>query len=122
MLEAIVGAGYNAEGTNPDFDWNDREIWKQSANNTKWCLIGCSIGEFGTLAYYSYSGITADLELFSKIWYFYAILPLINGLATSVMLETTILMRPDGLSQRPFYRFRNVVHLNAHDGDCDGDY
>ena len=93
MLEAIVGAGYNAEGTNPDFDWNDREIWKQSANNTKWCLIGCSIGEFGTLAYYSYSGITADLELFSKIWYFYAILPLINGLATSVMLETTILMR-----------------------------
>jgi len=93
MLEAIAGAGYNAEGTNPDFDWNDRDIWKQSANNTKWCLIGCSIGEFGTLAYYSYSGITADLELFSKIWYFYAILPLINGLATSVMLETTILMR-----------------------------
>ena len=55
--------------------------------------IGCSIGEFGTLAYYSYSGITSGLELYSKIWYFYAILPLINGLTTSVMLETVILMR-----------------------------
>jgi hypothetical protein len=27
------------------------------------------------------------------MWYFYAILPLINGLATSVMLETVIMMR-----------------------------
>jgi len=93
MLEAIVGAGYNAEGTNPDFDWSDGSVWRQSANNTKWCLIGCSIGEFGTLAYYNYSGITSDLELYSNLWYFYAILPLVNGLATSVMLETGILVR-----------------------------
>jgi len=93
MLAAIVGAGYNAEGTNSDFDWGDSGVWRQSANNTKWCLIGCSIGEFGTLAYYSYSGITADLTMYSNLWYFYAILPLINGLATSVMLETGLLMR-----------------------------
>ena len=33
------------------------------------------------------------MALYSKIWYFYAILPLINGLATSVMLETAILIR-----------------------------
>lgn len=103
---AITIAGYPVVGSTtatdsdsastlePDgFNWSDGGVWKQSANNTKWCLIGCSIGEFGTLAYYSYSGITADLELFSKTWYFYAILPLINGLATSVMLETAILMR-----------------------------
>ena len=64
-----------------------------SSLETKWCLIGCSIGEFGTLAYYSYSGITADLEMYSNMWYFYAILPLINGLTTSVMLETVIMMR-----------------------------
>ena len=56
-------------------------------------MIGCSIGEFGTLAYYSYSGIAADLEMYSNMWYFFAILPLINGLITSVLLETAILMR-----------------------------
>ena len=76
-----------------DFNWSDRSVWLQSAHNTKWCLLGCSIGEFGTLAYYSHSGITTDLTLYSTIWYLYAILPLINGLITSVMLETGILMR-----------------------------
>jgi len=91
FVETITAAGFTVGA--PKFDWSDRAIWKESANNTKWCLVGCSIGEFGTLAYYSYSGITADLELFSNIWYFYAILPLINGLITSVMLETAILMR-----------------------------
>ena len=88
---AITGAGFTI-GL-PEFNWGDGAVWKQSAHNTKWCLVGCSIGEFGTLAYYSYSGITSGLELYSNIWYFYAILPLINGLATSVMLETAILMR-----------------------------
>jgi copper chaperone CopZ len=102
---AITTAGYTVAGSTPitsaamgtvstsGFNWSDRSVWKQSANNTKWCLIGCAIGEFGTLAYYSFSGITADLVLYSNMWYFFAILPLINGLATSVMLETAILMR-----------------------------
>ena len=106
LEEAVKAAGYSIHepgtldllqnSTLPkeiEFNWSDSSVWKQSAHNTKWCLIGCSIGEFGTLAYYSYSGITSGLELYSNIWYFYAILPLINGLATSVMLETAILMR-----------------------------
>ena len=96
LKNIIREMGYSIEGedVNPlDFDWKDRGVWKQSAHNTKWCLIGCSIGEFGTLAYYSYSGIAADLEIYSKVWYFFAILPLINGLITSVLLETAILMR-----------------------------
>jgi hypothetical protein len=76
-----------------DFNWKDSGVWKQSAHNTKWCLIGCSIGEFGTLAYYSYSGITDGLEMYSKTWILYAILPLINGLITSVILETVLLMK-----------------------------
>ena len=88
---AITGAGFTLPEV--EFNWNDGAVWKQSAHNTKWCLIGCSIGEFGTLAYYSYSGITSDLEIYSNMWYFYAILPLINGLATSVMLETIIMMK-----------------------------
>jgi len=88
---AITGAGFTL--LEVEFNWNDGAVWKQSAHNTKWCLIGCSIGEFGTLAYYSYSGITSELEIYSNMWYFYAILPLINGLATSVMLETIIMMK-----------------------------
>jgi len=93
IAEAVISIGYSLGEDSKGFDWSDRGVWKQSAHNTKWCLIGCSIGEFGTLAYYSYSGITEGLALGSKIWYFYAILPLINGLATSVMLETAILIR-----------------------------
>ena len=90
MSDAITGVGFTLTG---DFDWKDGSVWKQSANNTKWCLIGCSIGEFGTLAYYSQSGITEGLVIGSTIWILFAILPLINGLATSVMLETYLLMR-----------------------------
>ena len=90
MSNAITGAGFTL---GKDFDWKDGSVWKQSANNTKWCLIGCSIGEFGTLAYYSQSGITEGLVIGSTIWILFAILPLINGLATSVMLETYLLMR-----------------------------
>lgn len=96
LISAVMASGYGIEGeTSSDsgFNWTDGAVWKQSAHNTKWCLIGCSIGEFGTLAYYSYSGITSGLTIGSSIWWFYAILPLVNGLATSVMLETAILMR-----------------------------
>ncbi len=102
LSSVISSAGFSSklipvanEGTDKvsEFNWGDRGVWKQSAHNTKWCLVGCSIGEFGTLAYYSFSGITSDLEMYSNMWYFYAILPLINGLATSVMLETVIMMR-----------------------------
>ncbi|HJM24381.1 MAG TPA: DUF4396 domain-containing protein [Candidatus Thalassarchaeaceae archaeon] len=90
---AIRSIGYSVDGQSEEFHWSDRSVWRRAANNTKWCLVGCAIGEFGTLAYYSYSGITADLELYSRTWYFFAILPLINGLATSVMLETFLLIR-----------------------------
>ena len=91
MGAAIEGCGFSIG--EPEFNWKDGDVWRQSAHNTKWCLIGCSIGEFATLYYYSFSGITSDLEMFSNWWYFYAILPLINGLATSVMLETGIMMK-----------------------------
>ncbi len=93
LTGAVRAIGYTVDGQGEDFHWSDGSVWKQSANNTKWCLIGCSIGEFGTLAYYSYSGLTDDVSLYSNSWYFFAILPLINGLATSVMLETFLLIR-----------------------------
>ena len=77
----------------PEFNWSDGSVWKQSAHNTKWCLIGCSIGEFGTLAAYSAYGIREEVTIGTNWYFFLLVLPLINGLITSVMLETAILMR-----------------------------
>ena len=31
--------------------WNNKNNWIKSAHNTKWCLIGCAIGDFGTIPY-----------------------------------------------------------------------
>ena len=104
---AVAGAGYMAvdpgslkEVEQPcgqqkasAFNWRDRAVWKQSAVNTKWCLIGCSIGEFGTLAAYQVLGIGAAIAPATSLYYFLLLLPLINGLITSVILETGLLMR-----------------------------
>jgi hypothetical protein len=74
------------ESTVSKFDWKCKHTWRRSANNTKWCLIGCSIGDFGTIAYFQYTGIpwsTMSIML----------LAICNGLLTSIILETIILMR-----------------------------
>ena len=67
-------------------DWASRDTWKQSSYNTLWCLIGCSIGDMGTIAYFQFTGIP---------WPTLAILCLaiVNGIITSIILETIILMR-----------------------------
>jgi hypothetical protein len=75
------------------FAWELKKVLCCSAHNTKWCLIGCSIGEFGTLAAYSVYGIGAAVAIGTNWYYLLLILPLINGLITSVMLETGIVMR-----------------------------
>ena len=31
-------------------NWKDGKLWRQSAINTLWCLIGCSIGDMGVIA------------------------------------------------------------------------
>jgi len=51
-----------------------------------WCLIGCSIGDMGTIAFFQFTGI---------LWPVMAIMALaiMNGLITSIILETIILMR-----------------------------
>ncbi|MBF26874.1 MAG: hypothetical protein CMA98_03735, partial [Euryarchaeota archaeon] len=46
----MKSTGYTVDGKGEDFHWRDGSVWKQSAHNTKWCLIGCSIGDFGTIA------------------------------------------------------------------------
>ena len=72
--------------TNTSFHWGCKHTWKRSANNTMWCVIGCSIGDFGTILFFQLSQIP-----FPTLGIM--ILAIINGLLTSIMLETYILMR-----------------------------
>ena len=67
-------------------NWLCRHTWKKASVNTAWCLIGCAIGDFGTIAYFQITGIP---------WPVWAImlLAIVNGLITSIMLETIILSR-----------------------------
>ena len=66
--------------------WSCKHTWKRSANNTKWCLIGCAIGDFGTIAYFQFSAASAS-TLVIFLW-----APL-NGIITSIALETYMLIR-----------------------------
>ena len=67
-------------------NWNCRHTWKKSSKNTAWCLLGCSIGDFGTILFFQLTGI-----LFPVLGIM--VLAIINGLITSIILETVILIR-----------------------------
>ena len=68
------------------FHWSCKHTWKRSAKNTAWCLLGCSIGDFGTILFFQLSKIPFPVLGIMT-------LAIINGLLTSIMLETFILMR-----------------------------
>ena len=68
------------------FNWSCKHTWKKSAKNTAWCLLGCSIGDFGTILFFQLSKI--PFPVFGIMT-----LAIINGLITSIILETVILMR-----------------------------
>ena len=74
----------------PKISWTCKHTWKRSSVNTMWCLIGCSIGDLGTIAVFQYYSIP---------WPTLAImgLAIINGLITSIILETSILLSQMGL-------------------------
>jgi hypothetical protein len=61
-------------------------IVKRTLINTLWCLIGCSIGDFGTILFFQLTEIP---------WPVWSILTLaiVNGILTSILLETIILSR-----------------------------
>ena len=72
--------------TNENFNWSCNHTWKVSAKNTLWCLLGCSIGDFGTILFFQLTKIPfAVLGIM--------ILAIINGLITSIILETIVLMK-----------------------------
>ena len=70
-------------------DWRCRGTWRAASRNTAWCLLGCSIGDFGTIAFFQITAIPwPTLAIMS--------LAIVNGLATSILLETAILWRQLG--------------------------
>ena len=68
------------------FNWVCNHTWKRSAKNTAWCLLGCAIGDFGTIFFFQVTKIPFPVLAIM-------ILAIINGLITSIILETIILIR-----------------------------
>ena len=77
------------------FDWSCKHTWKVSAKNTLWCVIGCSIGDFGIILFFQLSKIPFPILGIMT-------LAIINGLITSIILETIILMKQN-------FDFRNAL-------------
>ncbi len=74
--------------------WKCKHTWKKSAQNTAWCLLGCSIGDFGTIFYFQNNPSDIFNTTFSIMT-----LAVINGLITSVALETFILSKQMNFSE-----------------------
>ena len=69
-----------------NFNWSCKYTWKRSAKNTAWCLFGCAIGDLGTILYFQITAIPWPVLTIMT-------LAIINGLVTSIILETIILLR-----------------------------
>jgi len=72
-------------------DWRCKNTWAKSSYNTLWCLIGCSIGDFGTIIYFQ--NLDHSLSLYLVMF-----IAIINGIITSIILETLILLKQMNLS------------------------
>ena len=68
------------------FNWSCNHTWGRSAKNTAWCLLGCAIGDFGTILFFQLTQIPIPVLTIM-------ILAIINGLITSIILETIILLK-----------------------------
>ena len=115
LESTITGAGYSIHepGSNllqlsstpkrENFNWADRGVWLQSAHNTKWCLIGCSIGDFGTIFLFQITENPWEWSVMSIM-----LLAMFNGIMTSIALETFILLK-----QMPFKEaFRVAIGMS----------
>ena len=69
-----------------NFHWSCKHSWSRSAKNTFWCLLGCSIGDFGTILFFQLTKIPFSVLAIM-------ILAIINGIITSIILETIILLK-----------------------------
>ncbi len=82
-------------------NWSCRKTWRISSKNTAWCLLGCSIGDLGTIAYFQLMEI--DWPVITIM-----VIAIVNGLLTSIALETVILTRQLGLK----YAFRTAIGMS----------
>jgi hypothetical protein len=71
---------------NENFHWSCKHTWSRSAKNTSWCLLGCSIGDFGTILFFQLTQIPFPVLAIMT-------LAIINGIITSIILETIILLK-----------------------------
>ena len=77
------------------FNWNCEHTWRRSAKNTAWCLLGCAIGDFGTILFFQITKIPFPVLGIMT-------LAIINGLITSIILETIILLKQN-------FKFSNAL-------------
>ncbi len=68
------------------FHWSCKHTWSRSAKNTSWCLLGCSIGDFGTILFFQLTKIPFPVLAIMT-------LAIVNGIITSIILETIILIK-----------------------------
>ena len=87
--------------SNPGIDWRCGGTWRTASKNTAWCLLGCSIGDFGTIAFFQVTAIP-----WPTLWIM--ILAIVNGLGTSIALETAVLWRQLG----PRAAFRTAIGMS----------
>ena len=91
----------NTQKPIPVFHWKCKNTWRRSGKNTAWCLLGCSIGDFGTILYFQFTGIPwATLSIM--------LLAIFNGIITSIILETLVLSRQMFLSKA----FRTAIGMS----------
>ena len=81
------------------FHWSCKPTWRKSAKNTMWCVIGCAIGDFGTILFFQLTQIPLPVIVIM-------ILAIINGLLTSITLETFILIRQN-------FKFMNALKTSC---------
>ena len=67
-------------------NWNCKHTWRRAINNTLWCLLGCSIGDFGTIFFFQSIEHAFSIATVMS-------LAILNGLISSIILETLILLK-----------------------------
>lgn len=65
-------------------NWNCKHTWGKASINTLWCLFGCSIGDFGTILFFQFTEYSLPTSYIMS-------LAIVNGIITSIILETLIL-------------------------------
>jgi len=72
------------------FGWADKSDWVRAAKNTLNCLIGCSIGDFGTIIWFQiYRPEIGPMTVMP--------IAMFMGICTSIALETLILKFKEGM-------------------------